>query len=175
MVIYMYWTQGSKESFPICDSSFDLSIGRSSGFEFGCFNPHPVILPQCSYGLQSDKEAKLYYIYYRCVYVCVYLSYFVYPNRKVPIKMCSDRRGYKAVCPDCKAYGLKKHGLTKSDCVLYIITLVNRVSPRLRSIPGQVVNPRPQRHLLSPTLSQKCIIMYMYMADSDDVIGIRLV
>ena len=105
----------------------------------------------------------------------VYLSYFVYPNRKVPIKMCSDRRGYKAVCPDCKAYGLKKHGLTKSDCVLYIITLVNRVSPRLRSIPGQVVNPRPQRHLLSPTLSQKCIIMYMYMADSDDVIGIRLV
>ena len=27
----------------------------------------------------------------------------------------NDRRGYQEVCSDCKAYGLKRHGLTRSD------------------------------------------------------------
>ena len=26
----------------------------------------------------------------------------------------NDRRGYQEVCSDCEAYGLKKHGLTRS-------------------------------------------------------------
>ena len=25
--------------------------------------------------------------------------------------------GYQKVCSDCEAYGLKKHGLTRSDCI----------------------------------------------------------
>ena len=29
----------------------------------------------------------------------------------------NDRRGYQDVCSDCEAYGLKKHGLTRSDCI----------------------------------------------------------
>ena len=28
----------------------------------------------------------------------------------------NDRRGYQEVCSDCEAYGLKEHGLTRSDC-----------------------------------------------------------
>ena len=28
----------------------------------------------------------------------------------------NDRGGYQEVCSDCEAYGLKKNGLTRSDC-----------------------------------------------------------
>ena len=28
----------------------------------------------------------------------------------------NDRRGYQEVCSDTEAYGLKNHGLTRSDC-----------------------------------------------------------
>ena len=38
-------------------------------------------------------------------------SDLVYPNSLVPIKMCSD-------CEPCEAYGLKRHGFTRSDCIL---------------------------------------------------------
>ena len=29
----------------------------------------------------------------------------------------NDRRDYQEVCSDSEAYGLKKHGLTRSDCI----------------------------------------------------------
>ena len=28
-----------------------------------------------------------------------------------------DSRGYQELCSDCEACGLKKHGLTRSDCI----------------------------------------------------------
>ena len=31
----------------------------------------------------------------------------------------NDRRGYQEVCSDCEACGLKQHGLTRSDCILF--------------------------------------------------------
>ena len=33
--------------------------------------------------------------------------------------MENDRRCYQEVCSDCETYGLKKHGLTRSDCILW--------------------------------------------------------
>ena len=32
----------------------------------------------------------------------------------------NHRRGYQGVCSDCEGYGLKKHGLTRSDCILHV-------------------------------------------------------
>ena len=56
----------------------------------------------------------------------------------MPIKMCSDcetcellnhcnkkmkkRLPGRLVCSDCEAYGLKKHGLPRSDCIWYTCT-----------------------------------------------------
>ena len=31
----------------------------------------------------------------------------------------NDRGGYQEVCSDCEAYGLKNHGLTRSDCISF--------------------------------------------------------
>ena len=28
----------------------------------------------------------------------------------------NGREGYQELCSDCETYGLKKHGLTRSDC-----------------------------------------------------------
>ena len=33
----------------------------------------------------------------------------------------NDRRGYQKVCSDYAVYGIKKHGLTRSDCTSFDI------------------------------------------------------
>ena len=37
--------------------------------------------------------------------------------------------GYQEVCSDCEAYGSKKHGLTRSDCIGGCITLYYHLVP----------------------------------------------
>ena len=36
-------------------------------------------------------------------------------------KYKKDSGGYQEVCSDCETHGLKKHGLTRYDCILYLI------------------------------------------------------
>ena len=35
----------------------------------------------------------------------------------------NDKRGYQELCSVCEAYGLKKYGLTRSDCISKAMTL----------------------------------------------------
>ena len=41
-----------------------------------------------------------------------------------PFSIENDRRGSQEVCSDCEAYGLKKHGLTRSDSTLITYTIL---------------------------------------------------
>ena len=38
----------------------------------------------------------------------------------------NNRRGYQLVCSDCEAYGLKKHGLTRSG-----VYMPQHISPKM--------------------------------------------
>ena len=44
----------------------------------------------------------------------------------------NDRRGYQEVCSDCEAYGLKKHGLTRSDCCISQLVNDSHITLRYR-------------------------------------------
>ena len=40
------------------------------------------------------------------------------------LRVENDRRGYQELCSDCAAYGLKKHGLSRSHCTCEFILII---------------------------------------------------
>ena len=70
--------------------------------------------------------------------------------------LVNDRRGYQGVCSDCEAYGLKKHGLTRSDFThtLYHIylTIYKVLCPYAWNLDGKPLPCISQERQISPHL-----------------------